>query len=49
VVGGDVMRLNKETGGFFPPADEPITFEQTIHFYMSGNQCGASKLSAVEY
>lgn len=49
VVGGEVMRLNKETGGFFPPSDEEITFEQTIHFYMSGNQSGASSLSAVEY
>ena len=26
VVGGDVMRLNKETGGFFPPADEPVSY-----------------------
>ena len=49
VVGGDVMRLNKEAGGVFPPADKSWTFEQTTHFYLGGNQSGASTLFAEQY
>ncbi len=49
VVGGDVLRLNKESGGFFPPADKALLFEQTTHFYLSGNQSGASTLFAEQY
>lgn len=49
VVGGDTFRLNKESGGFFPPADKELRFEQTTHFYLSGNQSGASRLFAEKY
>lgn len=49
VVGGDKLRLNKESGGFFPPSEKSLTFEQTTHFYMSGNQSGASTLTGEEY
>ena len=49
VVGGDVLRLNKESGGFFPPSDKALSFEQTTHFYLSGNQSGASRLFAEQY
>lgn len=49
VVGGDVLRLNKESGGFFPPSDKALDFEQTTHLYIGGNQAGASKLFAEEY
>ncbi len=49
VVGGETLRLNKESGGLFPPADKYFTFEQTTHFYLSGNQSGASKLFAEAY
>lgn len=49
VVGGDTFRLNKESGGFFPPSDQALRFEQTTHFYLSGNQSGASCLVAEQY
>ncbi len=49
VVGGKTFRLNKESGGFFPPADKSLTFEQTTHFYLGGNQSGASTLFAEAY
>lgn len=49
VVGGDTFRLNKESGGYFPPSDKELTFEQTTHFYLSGNQSGASRLFAEQY
>lgn len=49
VVGGDVMRLNKESGGFFPPSDKSIEFDTTTHFYLSGNQSGHSKLFGESY
>lgn len=49
VVGGETLRLNKESGGFYPPANKSIEFEQTTHFYMSGNQAGTSKLCAEAY
>lgn len=49
VVGGDTFRLNKESGGFFPPAEKSLRFEQTTHFYLSGNQSGASCLFAESY
>lgn len=49
VVGGDVLRLDKESGGFFPPAQESITFKNTTHFYCSGNQAGHSRLFAESY
>lgn len=49
VVGGDVLRLNKESGGYFPPAHESITFDTTTQLYLSGNQSGHSKLFAESY
>lgn len=49
VVGGDVLRLNKESGGYFPPANKSIEFENTTHLYLSGNQSGHSKLFAESY
>ncbi|HHT89650.1 MAG TPA: glycine reductase [Firmicutes bacterium] len=49
VVGGDVLRLNKESGGYFPPAKESITFDTTTQLYLSGNQAGHSKLFAESY
>jgi len=49
VVGGDVLRLNKEAGGYFPPAHEEIEFENTTHFYLAGNQAGHSRLFAEAY
>ena len=49
VVGGDVLRLNKEAGGYFPHANESITFDTTTQLYCSGNQAGNSKLFAEAY
>lgn len=49
VVGGEVLRLNKESGGYFPPAEKPIEFENTTHLYLSGNQSGHGKLFAEAY
>ena len=49
VVGGKRMRLNKEMGGYFPLAHEPITFETTTQLYLSGNQSAHGKLFAEQY
>ncbi len=49
VVGGDKLRLNKESGGFFPPAEDEITFDTTTQLYCSGNQAAHSKLFAESY
>lgn len=49
VVGGETFRLNKESGGDFPLANQSLTLEQTTHFYLGGNQTGASKLYAEAY
>jgi len=49
VVGGDVLRLNKESGGFFPPSNKSIEFDTTTHFYLGGNQTGASRNFAEAY
>lgn len=48
-VGGDTFRLNKESGGFFPPAREALTMETTTHLYLGGNQCAYSKMTAQAY
>lgn len=48
-VGGKTMRLNKESGGYFPPANDAIEFTTSTQFYLGGNQCGASTLSIAEY
>ncbi|GLC32855.1 glycine/sarcosine/betaine reductase component B subunit [Clostridium omnivorum] len=49
VVGGDFIRLNKEAGGYFPISNKAIEFENTTHFYLSGNQSGHSRLFAEAY
>ena len=49
VVGGEVLRLNKESGGYFPPSEQSIEFDTTTHFYLSGNQSGHSKLFGEAY
>ncbi len=48
-VGGDCLRLDKESGGAFPLATGSITFDTTTHLYLSGNQSGHSKLFAESY
>jgi len=49
VVGGTTLRLNKEAGGFFPPADKSIVLDNAVHLYMSGNQSGYSHITAEAY
>lgn len=49
VIGGDVLRLEKESGGVFPSAYKSYTFENTTHLYCSGNQSGHSRLFAESY
>lgn len=49
VVGGDTFRLEKESGGFFPDARKELTFKQTTHFYLGGNQSGSSTLTIEAY
>lgn len=49
VVGGKTLRLKKEAGGFFPPAEKGITLETSTHIYMSGNQTGYSHITAEPY
>lgn len=48
-IGGDTFRLNKESGGFFPPAREALQLENTTHLYLGGNQCAYSKIFAEAY
>lgn len=49
VIGGDTLRLNKESGGYFPNSKDSIIFDTTTQFYCSGNQSGHSKLFGQEY
>lgn len=49
VIGGEVLRLNKESGGYFPAADKAIEFENTTQFYLAGNQSGHGRLFAEAY
>lgn len=49
VIGGECLRLDKESGGYFPPAKESITFNTTTQLYCSGNQSGHSKLFGESY
>lgn len=49
VVGGDFLRLDKESGGYFPSAKEEITFDTNTQIYCAGNQTGHSKLCAEAY
>lgn len=48
-VGGNVLRLNKEMGGYFPEAIDSIEFDTTTHLYLAGNQSGHSKLFSEQY
>lgn len=49
VVGGEYLRLNKESGGYFPIAKNSIEFDNTTHFYLAGNQTGHSRLFSEAY
>ncbi len=49
VYGGDTLRLNKESGGWFPKATEAVEFETSVHMLMSGNQTGFSQIACHEY
>lgn len=48
-IGGKTFRLNKESGGYFPPAQEELTLDTSTHLYLGGNQCAYSKLFAEAY
>lgn len=48
-VGGGTFRLNKESGGYFPPAAGELTMDTTTHLYLGGNQCAYSKIFAEAY
>ena len=45
----ETFRLNKESGGWFPPATEETTIGTCTHMYMGGNQCAYSKIKCVAY
>lgn len=49
VVGGDCLRLRKETGGEPEPADIERTLDVTTAFYCGANQSGIGKLAGVPY
>ena len=49
VIGGDFLRLDKESGGYFPSAKEEIIFDTNTQIYCAGNQTGHSKLCAETY
>lgn len=49
VVGGDKLRLDKESGGRFPPAHQAIEFPNNTLMYCSGNQAGHSRFFAEAY
>lgn len=48
-IGGDKFRLNKESGGFFPPSTEALELDTNTHMYLGGNQCAYSKMSGQMY
>ena len=48
-VGGQTLRLNKESGGWFPAAAEEVTLGTRTHLYMGGNQCGYSAITCIAY
>lgn len=48
-VGGKTFRLNKESGGFFPPADKALELTTSTQLYLGGNQCAYSKRFAESY
>ncbi|MEY8410781.1 glycine/sarcosine/betaine reductase component B subunit [Lachnospiraceae bacterium 62-26] len=48
-VGGDTFRLNKESGGYFPPSKEELTMGTRTQMYLGGNQCAYSRLTAAAY
>lgn len=49
VIGGECLRLDKGSGGYFPPSRGSITFDTTTQLYCSGNQSGHSKLFGESY
>lgn len=48
-IGGPTFRLNKESGGFFPPSTEALELDTNTHMYLGGNQCAYSKMSGMMY
>jgi len=48
-VGGPTFRLNKESGGFFPPSTGALELDTNTHMYLGGNQCAYSKMSGQMY
>jgi len=48
-VGGETFRLNKESGGFFPPATEALDLTTNTQMYLGGNQCAYSRVFAQAY
>ena len=48
-IGGPTFRLNKESGGWFPPSDGELVLPQTTHLYMGGNQPTWSRITGEQY
>ena len=49
VIGGKKLRLDKESGGYFPFADKKRKLDNTTLIYCAGNQSGHSKLFSEAY
>lgn len=48
-IGGDTFRLNKESGGYFPPATGALEMSTTTQLYLGGNQCTWSSITGAAY
>lgn len=48
-IGGPTFRLNKESGGFFPPSNEALTLDTNTHMFLGGNQPCYSKMTGEMY
>lgn len=48
-VGGETFRLNKESGGWFPPATGALDMTTNTQLYLGGNQCAYSRYTAEAY
>ncbi|HZJ90138.1 MAG TPA: glycine/sarcosine/betaine reductase component B subunit [Oscillospiraceae bacterium] len=49
VYGGTKLRLDRESGGFFPEGTSALDFRTNVHMYMGGNQSGYSRITAHAY
>jgi glycine reductase len=49
VYGGTTLRLDRESGGFFPEGTSAVDFRTNVHMYMGGNQSGYSRITAHAY